>query len=91
MGNMSEKKKNRIEKEIMDKSNKSAETFTEEFFSEFTEFDKSMDIGHIFSIVKEQNLIKSCASDDSKFKHLIRLVNYGFYLFNYENDLVFKL
>lgn len=90
--NLTNKARVNAKKDIFIKSSDSATKFTEAFFSEFKEFKKpdlEMSIGNIFSIVKERNLIINCI--DSKLKLLISLIDMGFYLFNYENDLVLVL
>jgi hypothetical protein len=83
---MSEGRRKKFEQEILVMSDSNAKEFTDQFFTEFPEFDHRMTIGHIFSIVKESKLIENCVGERSRL--LIRLVDCGFYLFEYENDLV---
>lgn len=87
--NLTNKARINARKDIFIKSSDSATKFTEAFFSEFKDFKLKMSIGYIFSIVKERTLIINCI--DSKLKLLISLIDMGFYLFNYENDLVLVL
>jgi hypothetical protein len=84
-----EEAKEKIKQQILVKSEPESKEFTDQFFTEFPEFDHTMSIGYIFSVVKESKIIEKCVGNRSKL--LIKLVNCGFYLFEYENDLVLVL
>lgn len=86
MEDITQARKNKAKESFQIKSEEAAREFVEKFFGRFfPEFDPTMSIGQIFSIVKERKMLENCVGTRSKT--LINLVNYGFYLFEYENDL----
>ena len=83
-GDIDEEKRQSLTESINKKSLDFAIKFESKFFELFTELNSSMNIGEIFSYIKNHNLILSC--NDEKTNLIIRIINNS-YILKYKEDL----